>query len=182
MRFGLRNPRAGLFASCLRWRSCAFSPLLAGPSAAIAFVKKLLARTPAPLQTHNPLGGWMVLGAAASTAGSRPAPACSPTTTSWRRAARRSGQQARRISYRRSLWNFNLLLLLASVHVLAVLYHFQIMKKISSAHVHRREAFARRSRGMAGGFAMSWRALVLLAVAAPAVYSDRKTTFLRRNG
>ncbi len=38
-----------------------FSTFLAGPSAAIAFVKKLLARAPAPSASHNPLGGWMVL-------------------------------------------------------------------------------------------------------------------------
>lgn len=39
-----------------RWGS-----FLAGPGAAIAFIKRLLARAPAHVIGHNPVGGWMVL-------------------------------------------------------------------------------------------------------------------------
>lgn len=38
-----------------------FSNFLAGPSAGIAFARKLLARAPAHSAGHNPLGGWMVV-------------------------------------------------------------------------------------------------------------------------
>ena len=35
-----------------------FSSFIAGPAACLRFVKKLLARAPAPYASHNPLGGW----------------------------------------------------------------------------------------------------------------------------
>ena len=83
-------------------------------------------------------------------------------------------------------WNFNLLLLLAAVHILAVLYHFQIMKEnligamftgvkhVPPALLRERRTgpratpprrVASRESPQSAEFPSGWRAAALMAVA-----------------
>ena len=76
-------------------------------------------------------------------------------------------------------WNFNLLLLLAGVHLIAVLYHAGFMKENLIGAMF--TGVKRLPGGSAGSgtsrFASSWLALVLLAVAAAIVYLIVKRPF-----
>ena len=157
-----------------------FASFLAGPSACLAFVRKLLARAPAHSAGHNPLGGWMVLvlllallfqvgsglfanddvlieGPLASLV----TKAVSDQLTSWH------------------YWNVNLLLGLAAVHILAVLYHVLFMKEnlIGAMFTGVKRMPADAAGGVAARFASSWLALVLFALAALAVYLIVKRPF-----
>ena len=157
-----------------------FSSFLAGPSAGIAFAGKLLARTPAPSAGHNPLGGWMVLalllallfqvgtGLFANDDILVEGPlaplvskAVSNQLTSWH------------------YWNTNVLLALVAVHVLAVLYHAVVMKEnlIGAMFTGLKRMPADAAGSMVARFASPWLALVLLAVAAIAVYLIVKRPF-----
>src|SRR5258706_1288165 len=157
-----------------------FSNFLAGPSACIAFAKKLLTRAPAPSASHNPLGGWMVLAlllALLVQAGSGLF-ANDDILAEGPLAVLVSKAVSDRLTTLHS-WNFNLLLLLAAVHILAVLYHFQIMKEnlIGAMFTGVKHLPADAAGRVAARFASPWRALVLLAVAALAVYLIVKRPF-----
>lgn len=157
-----------------------FSSFLAGPSAGIAFARKLLARTPTPSASHNPLGGWMVLalllalmfqvgtGLFANDDILIEGPlaplvskAVSNQLTSWH------------------YWNTNVLLALVAVHVLAVLYHAVVMKEnlIGAMFTGLKRMPAAAAGGVVARFTSPWLALVLLAVAAFAVYLIVKRPF-----
>ena len=157
-----------------------FSSFLAGPSAGIAFAGKLLARTPAPSAGHNPLGGWMVLalllallfqvgtGLFANDDILIEGPlaplvskALSNQLTSWH------------------YWNTNVLLALVAVHLLAVLYHAVVMKEnlIGAMFTGLKRMPADAAGIVVARFTSLWLALVLLAVAAIAVYLIVKRPF-----
>jgi len=116
----LRDPGAG--AVRILWASQAaltrVFQLPLGPSACIECVKHLLARKPSPTWTQ-PLGGWMVL-VLCWRCCSRQVPACCQDDLLRRRAARRliSKAMSDQLTTIHS-WNFNLLLLLAGLHVIA---------------------------------------------------------------
>ena len=160
--------------------SARFSGFLAGPSAAIGFVKKLLTRAPAPYASHNPLGGWMVvallLGLLFQVGTglfanddiliegplfSLVSKATSDQLTSWH------------------YWNVNLLLLLVALHVIAVGYHAVVMKEnlIGAMFTGVKNMPADAAGSMAARLASPWLALVLFAVAALAVYLVVKRVF-----
>ena len=157
-----------------------FSSFLAGPSACIAFLRKLLARAPAHSAGHNPLGGWMVValllallfqvgtGLFANDDVLIEGPlfnlvskSLSDQLTSWH------------------YWNVNLLLALVAAHVIAVLYHAGFMKEnlIGAMFTGVKRLPADAAGGVVARFASSWLALVLLALAALAVYLIVKRPF-----
>ncbi len=150
-----------------------FASFLAGPAAAIAFAKKLLARAPAPHAGHNPLGGWMVLVllvALLVQAG---------TGLFANDDLLNEGPLAALVSKATSdqltsvhVWNFNLLLLLVGLHVIAVLYHAGFLKEnlIGAMFTGVKRMPAEAAGSAAVRFASPWRALALLFVAALAVY------------
>jgi cytochrome b len=157
-----------------------FGNFLAGPKGCIECLQHLLKRTPSPYAGHNPLGGWMVVVLLLSLLfqvgtglfanddllfegplASMVSKATSDRLTSWH------------------VWNFNLLLLLAAVHILAVLYHWLFMKEnlIGAMFTGMKRMPAGAAEGVVARFASSWLALVLLAVAALAVYLVIKRPF-----
>lgn len=157
-----------------------FSSFLAGPSAGIAFVRKLLARAPAHSAGHNPLGGWMMVALLLALLfqvgtgffanddiliegplAALVSKALSDQLTGWH------------------YWNVNLLLLFAAVHVIAVLYHAGFMKEnlIGAMFTGVKRMPAVWAEDVAARFASPWRAFVLLAVAALAVYLIVKRPF-----
>jgi cytochrome b len=157
-----------------------FSSFLAGPSACIAFARKLLARAPAPSAGHNPLGGWMVLalllallfqtgtGLFANDDILIEGPLASLVTKA--RSDQLTGWH---------YWNFNLLLALAAAHIIAVLYHAGFMKEnlIGAMFTGVKRLPAAAAGSVAARFASPWLALVLLVVAALAVYLIVKRPF-----
>jgi cytochrome b len=158
-----------------------FSSFLAGPSACLQFARKLLARAPAPSAGHNPLGGWMVLVlllALLFQAGTGLF-ANDDLLTEGPLAAFISKATSDRLSVFHS-WNFNLLLLLAALHIAAVLYHAGFMKEnlIGAMFTGVKHLPADAGAGSAPArFASPWLALVLLLVAAFAVYLIVKRPF-----
>ncbi len=161
--------------------SARFSSFLAGPAACLRFVKKLLARAPAPYASHNPLGGWMVvflLVALLVQAGTGLF-ANDDIATEGPLASLVSKALSDRLTSLHH-WNFNLLLLLSGLHISAVLYHFGFMKEnlIGAMLTGVKRLPADAAAGSATArFASSWLALVLLAVAALAVYLIVKRPF-----
>ena len=158
-----------------------FSSFLAGPSACIRFAKKLLARAPAPHAGHNPLGGWMVLAlllALLFQAGVGLF-ANDDLLSEGPLASLVSKATSDRLSTLHS-WNFNLLLLLAGVHLVAVLYHAGFMKEnlIGAMFTGVKRMPADAAAGSTPArFASPWLALVLLLAAAFAVYLIVKRPF-----
>lgn len=157
-----------------------FGTFLSGPSASLQFARQLLARAPSVHAGHNPLGGWMVLALLlglifqAGTGlfanddiliegplAALVTKATSDRLTGWH------------------YWNFNLLLGLAAVHLLAVLYHAVVLKEnlIGAMFTGVKRLPARAAEGMAARFASPWLALALLAVAALAVFLIVKRPF-----
>jgi cytochrome b len=158
-----------------------FSNFLAGPSDGLRFAQKLLARVPAPYAGHNPLGGWMVLAlllALLFQAGTGLF-ANDDLLSEGPLASLVSKATSNRLSEFHS-WNFNLLLLLAAVHILAVLYHMLFMKEnlIGAMFTGVKHLPADAAAGSASArFASPWFALLLLALAATAVYLIVKRPF-----
>ena len=157
-----------------------FSSFLAGPSAAVAFMKKAFARAPAPYASHNPLGGWMVIALLAALLfqvgtglfanddvlvegplASLVRKDLSDKLTSWH------------------YWNVNLLLVLVAVHVVAVAYHAVVMKEnlIGAMFTGVKRMPAGAPEDASARFASPWLALVLLGLAALAVYLIVKRPF-----
>jgi len=157
-----------------------FSSFVAGPSAGIAFMRKLLARAPAPVAGHNPVGGWMVLAlllALLFQVGTGlfanddiliegPLAALVNKATS---------DKLTSLHY----WNVNVLLALVAAHVLAVLYHAVFMKEnlIGAMFTGLKRMPSDAAGGVVARFTSPWLALVLLAVAAFAVYLIVKRPF-----
>lgn len=158
-----------------------FSNFLAGPATCLGFAKKLLARAPVPYAGHNPLGGWMVLVlllALLFQTGSGLF-ANDDLLSEGPLASLISKAMSDRLSTLHS-WNFNLLLLLAGVHLIAVLYHAGFMKEnlIGAMFTGVKQLPADAAAGSTPArFASPWLALVLLLVAAFAVYLIVKRPF-----
>jgi cytochrome b len=157
-----------------------FSSFLAGPSACLACLRHLMARKPSPYAGHNPLGGWMVLVMllALLFQASSGLFANDDLLSEGPLASLVSKAVSDRLTSLHS-WNFNLLLLLAGVHVLAVLYHAGFMKEklVGAMFTGVKRMPADASGGVEARFASPWLALVLLAVAALAVYLVIKRPF-----
>jgi cytochrome b len=150
-----------------------FASFLAGPSASIAFAKKLAARAPAPYAGHNPLGGWMVLVLLAGLL------LQTGTGLFANDDLLNEGPLAAFVTKATSdlltsvhVWNFNVLLLLVGLHVIAVLYHAGFMKEnlIGAMFTGVKRVPAQAAGNSATRFASPWLALALLCVAALAVF------------
>ncbi len=157
-----------------------FSNFLAGPSACLRFARKLLARAPAAHAGHNPLGGWMVLAlllALLFQAGTGLF-ANDDLLSEGPLATLVSKATSDQLSVFHS-WNFNLLLLLAAVHIVAVLYHAVFMKEnlVGAMFTGVKRLPADVAGSVVARFASPWSALVLFAVAAFAVYLIVKRPF-----
>ena len=157
-----------------------FASFLAGPAACLECVKHLLARKPSPYPGHNPLGGWMVLVLLLSLLFQ------TGTGLFANDDLLSEGPLAALISKATSdqltllhVWNFNLLLLLAGLHLIAVLYHAGFMKEnlIGAMFTGVKRLPANAAGGVVALFASPWLALVLLALAALAVYLIVKRPF-----
>jgi cytochrome b len=157
-----------------------FSSFLAGPAACIECLKHLLARKPSPYPGHNPLGGWMVLVLLLALL------VQTGTGLFANDDLLSEGPLVALISKATSdqltvihVWNFNLLLALAGVHLIAVLYHEGFMKEnlIGAMFTGVKRLPADAAGGVEARFASPWLALVLLAVAAFAVYLIVKRPF-----
>lgn len=160
-----------------------FAAFLAGPGRAIAFAKKLLSSERAETPGHNPLGGWMVVVMLLSLAVQTVTGLFSndDIATEGPLASLISKDLSDRLSGIH-FWNFNLLLVLAGVHIAAVLFHvfvkkenlvsamFTGVKKLDPSAADAAEVAAVR-------FVSSWRALVLFVLALVAVYLIVKRPF-----
>jgi cytochrome b len=157
-----------------------FSSFLAGPAACVECVKHLLARKPSPYAGHNPLGGWMVLvlllallvQTGTGLFANDDLLAEGPLVALISKA---TSDQITTVH----VWNFNLLLLLAGVHLIAVLYHAGFMKEnlIGAMFTGVKRMPADAAGGVVARFASPWLALVLLALAALAVFLIVKRPF-----
>lgn len=157
-----------------------FGSFLAGPKACIECLRHLMKRSPSPYAGHNPLGGWMVLalllalllqvgtGLFSNDDVLFEGPLASFVSKSL--SDRLTGWHS---------WNFNLLLMLAGVHIVAVLYHAGFMKEnlIGAMFTGVKRMPAAAAASVVTRFASPWLALVLLAVAAFAVYLIVKRPF-----
>ena len=157
-----------------------FTSFLSGPAACIECLKHLMARKPSPYPGHNPLGGWMVLVLLVALL------VQTGTGLFANDDLLSEGPLAALISKATSdqltvihVWNFNLLLALAGVHLIAVLYHAGFMKEnlIGAMFTGVKRLPADAAGGAVARFASPWLALVLLAVAAFAVYLIVKRPF-----
>ena len=157
-----------------------FSSFLSGPTACIECLKHLMARKPSPYPGHNPLGGWMVLVLLVALL------VQTGTGLFANDDLLSEGPLVALISKATSdqltvihVWNFNLLLALAGVHLIAVLYHAGFMKEnlIGAMFTGVKRLPADAAGGVVARFASPWLALVLLAVAAFAVYLIVKRPF-----
>jgi cytochrome b len=158
-----------------------FSSFLAGPVSCIGFLKKLLARAPAPYASHNPLGGWMVLVMllALLVQTGTGLFANDDLLSEGPLASLIAKELSDRLTSFHS-WNFNFLLLLAGLHIAAVLYHWGVMKEnlVGAMFTGMKHMPADPAPGNSPvRFASPWLALVLLAVAAVAVYLIVKRPF-----
>lgn len=163
-----------------RWGS-----FLAGPSAAITFIKRLLARGPAHVIGHNPIGGWMVLVlllllAAQGVMGLFSNDEIATTGPLYRYVSEETS--VRLMSWHRQLGN--VLLVLTGIHIAAVIFHVVVKKEgIVSAMFSGRKALppdlardaeiatqARPGRAAVGFLLLSLAiAVVVLAVNWPAL-------------
>ncbi len=160
-----------------------FSGFLAGPRRSIAFARKLLSSAPVASAGHNPLGGWMVvvmLGSLLLQTGTGLFSNDDIATE-----GPLTGLISKALSDRLSTihtWNFDFLLVLAGVHIVAVLFHVSVkkenlvsamftgVKKLDSSAELEAEPAAVRA-------VSSWRALVLFVLALVAVYLIVKRPF-----
>lgn len=160
-----------------------FAGFLAGPSRTIAFAKRLVSKTPAHVAGHNPLGGWMVVIMLASLlvqAGTGLF-ANDDVATEGPLSALISKALSDRLATIHA-WNFNLLLVLAVVHVAAVLFHVFVKKENLVAAMFSGdrlldESAANTAAVPAARFVSSWRALALFALALVAVFMIVKRPF-----
>ena len=160
-----------------------FSAFLTGPRRGIAFARKLLSKSTAQVAGHNPLGGWMVLALLTSLLVQTGTGLFSndDIAAEGPLVALISKGLSDRISTIH-YWNFNLLLVLAAVHVAAVLYHVAVKKEnlVSAMFtgVRMLDASAENAAGVpAARFVSSWRALALYVLALGAVILIVKRPF-----
>jgi cytochrome b len=150
-----------------------FVSFIASPSAGITFAKKLVARAPAPYAGHNPLGGWMVLVLLAGLLLQTGTGlfANDDLLSEGPLAAFVTKAMSDRITSVH-VWNFNVLLLLVGLHVIAVLYHAGFMKEnlIGAMFTGVKRMPVAAAESSATRFASPWLALALLCVAALAVF------------
>jgi cytochrome b len=157
-----------------------FGSFLAGPRACIECLRHLMKRSPSPYAGHNPLGGWMVLVLLLALL------VQTGTGLFANDDLLSEGPLVVLVSKATSdlltvvhVWNFNLLLALAGAHVIAVLYHAGFMKEnlIGAMFTGVKHLPAGAAGGVSTRFVSPWRALVLLALAALAVYLIVKRPF-----
>ena len=157
-----------------------FTSFLAGPTTCLEFAKKLLTRAPAPYAGHNPLGGWMVLVLLLALLFQTGTGLFANDDVLWEGplAALVSKATSDQLTTYHS-WNVNLLLLLVGLHVIAVLYHAGFMKEnlIGAMFTGVKRMPAAAAGGVVARFASPWLALVLLCVAALAVFLIVKRPF-----
>jgi len=168
-----------------------FASFLAGPAATLRFAKRLFSREAVPQVGHNPLGGWMVIAMVASLAlqAATGLFANDGVATEGPLAALVSLDVSNDLSQFHR-WNLKFLLLLAGVHVAAVIFHLLVkrenltgamftgVKRVPEAVVHERRDALRDSppRRVASRenayayFASPWRALALFVAALALVY------------
>jgi len=149
-----------------------FSSFLAGPARGLEFARRLLRKEPAPSAGHNPLGGWMVivmLLALLVQAGTGLF-ANDDIALEGPLYALVSKELSDRLTSIHRL-NADVLLILAGVHIAAVLFHWLFKKEnliaamftgIKRLPVQFAEAPAH--------FVSIWRALAVFVAAAAAVY------------
>jgi cytochrome b len=155
-------------------RYARFSSFVAGPVQVARFARALLSRAPAPAVGHNPLGGWMVLALLASLAlqAGTGLFANDDIATEGPLAALVSKSLSDRLSSVHR-WNAMALIALAGVHVLAVLYHWVVMKEnLVGAMFTGIKRLPRQTAELAAParFVGAGRAIVLLALAFALVY------------
>jgi cytochrome b len=152
-----------------------FSDFLAGPDRAIAFAKRLVSKSPVTVAGHNPLGGWMVVALLVSLL----VQAGTGLFSNDDIAAEGplfpliSKPLSDKLSTLHS-WNFNVLLALSAVHLIAVLFHVFVKKENIVAAmftgVKTVDASAEDAARVPGTrFVSSWRALALFVLAFVAV-------------
>lgn len=158
-----------------------FASFLAGPSRGVAFARKLLSAAPAPHAGHNPLGGWMVMALLVAllvqvSAGLFANDDISVEGPLAALVSKAMSDRLTAIHY----WNSNVLLALAAIHLAAVLFHWLVKKEdligAMFTGVKRLPEDVVREAGDAR-FVSNWRALLLLLVAALAVFVVVKRPF-----
>jgi cytochrome b len=158
-----------------------FADFVSGPSAALRFAKTLVSPRPAHFIGHNPLGGWMVLAflvllAVQAATGLF---ANDDIATEGPLASLVSKEVSDRLTTIHR-WNLKLLLVLAVLHVGAVLYHRFVKREdliramfTGVKHVPAEVAAAASTPRRAS----AWLALVLFAAASAAVFLIVKRPF-----
>lgn len=168
-----------------------FASFLAGPAATVRFARRLFSHQAVPQVGHNPLGGWMVIALIASLAFQAASGLVANDGAGHEGplAALVSIATSNEISYLHR-WNLKVLLVLAGLHIAAVLFHWLVkkenltdamftgVKRVPEAALReRRDALRSSPRRRAASrehasayFASSWRALGVLAAAAALVY------------
>jgi cytochrome b len=106
-----------------------FASFLAGPGATLRFARRLFSKQAVPQLGHNPLGGWSVILMLASLAvqGITGLMAYDGVVTEGP-LAKVVGIEASSIASEVHRWNFWVLVVLSSLHVLAVLFHWLVKK------------------------------------------------------
>jgi cytochrome b len=160
-----------------------FSQFLAGPRAALGFARRLWSRAPTSFAGHNPVGGWMVLALLALLAVQAGSGlfANDDISTEGPLAVLVSKATSDRMTAIHHVTQ-KLLLALISLHVLAVLYHWRVLKEnlIRAMFTGVKRLPAELAQEMSAvRFASSWRALGLLVAAAVLVWLLVSKTFLK---
>ena len=156
-----------------------FSSFLAGPGACIAFMRKLLSKSPAHVPGHNPLGGWMVLVLllvllAQAGTGLFANDDISIEGPLYKFVSKDRSDQLTSFHY----YNFYALLALAAIHVAAVVFHVFVKKEnLVSAMVTGIKKLDPSTEVPAVRFVSSWRALGLFVLALVAVILIVKRPF-----
>jgi cytochrome b len=156
-----------------------FSNFLAGPGACIAFMKKLLSKSPAHVPGHNPLGGWMVLVLLAALLAQAGMGLFANDDISiegplFKFVSKDLSDRLTSLHY----YNAYLLLALAGVHVAAVLFHVFVKKEnLVAAMFTGVKKLGADTEVPAVRFASSWRALGLFVLALVAVILIVKRPF-----
>lgn len=166
----------GLFGST----HARFASFLKGPAAGIAFARKLMSKGAATSLGHNPIGGWMVVAliAVMLVQAGTGLFANDDLLSEGPLASSIAKELSDRLTSFHS-WNFNLLLLLAGVHVAAVLYHWLVKKEnlISAMFTGVKKVPADHAEAAPARFASAWLALALAVLAALIVFLIVKRPF-----
>ncbi|MBS0336952.1 MAG: cytochrome b/b6 domain-containing protein [Proteobacteria bacterium] len=156
-----------------------FSSFLAGPGACIAFMRKLLSRSPAHVAGHNPLGGWMVLVMlllllAQAGTGLFSNDDISIEGPLYKFVSKEVSDQLTSFHY----YNFYVLLALAAAHIAAVAFHVLVKKEnLVGAMFTGVKMLDSQTEVPAVRFVSSWRALGLFVLALVAVILIVKRPF-----